>query len=644
MKRPDRRASDLRGQRRVRIGRSDDARHVRRRIARERIVGTARHLAADRDDRGPLAIVPGHVPRAGAAHRDAGQIDAARIAVKLADRRLQLRHRHRLRLAVPLVSEIGLRKNDDRLVSLAVALQRRREADADLPHIVRAAFAAAVQIEHDRPVMQLRVVVRQPDAVLVGVIAELDLALQKLRAACAGEQCTAGDCQRSEKDDEASPRGHLLEQIVLGDRERLLLDVRTPHFEDVEIPVQQENLPGHLPPCRQPRADAALVLLDQMPEVVDDRLLLPVAGARAEKVERCLDLEAFLIAERHRLPHRAAHHANARQHRTDLHLQMKEVADRPAAADADVHVALVAHHRPDERLDVLVGDIEHVAVDEKEDIVSRVVDAEAHRVALAAILAQGDRGDVERARDLNGTVGGPSLTTMISSIIPLFVSAVRTSAIVFSSLYAAMMAEIPNERLLSSPVGVQPADHTTAICRFLARAMRTGQTFAQAAVCHETEPHFRDAADRGLHHPLGGHADAFGMPVAGRPEHRQSALCAARRRAARRHRAASLAIGHRSRLQHRGRQSQSRRPASRLARLRSRRQRHAGPDQRPRRTGRPHSGARSRRRPPAHARRLREPQDALPPGRRHGAGQPRAPTRSTATRTTRRRSARCGSR
>ena len=42
------------------------------------------------------------------------------------------------------------------------------------------------------------------------------------------------------------------------------------------------------------------------------------------------------------------------------------------------------------------------------------------------------------------------------------------------------------------------------------RPTPAGQTFAQAAVCHETQPHFRDAADRDLHHPLGGHAVAFG--------------------------------------------------------------------------------------------------------------------------------------
>src|SRR5438105_865970 len=135
----------------------------------------------------------------------------------------------------------------------------------------------------------------------------------------------------------------------------------------------------------------------------------------------------------------------------------------------------------------------------------------------------------------------PSLTTMISSIMPLFVRAVSTSAIVLSSLYAAMMAEIPNECLLRLPIGLQPADHTTAICP----GSGTGQTFAHIAVCHETEPDFRNAADGGLHHSRGGHADAFGMPVAGGLEHRQPEVFAARRRAARSDRAATVAIGDR---------------------------------------------------------------------------------------------------
>src|SRR4051795_4729487 len=146
----------------------------------------------------------------------------------------------------------------------------------------------------------------------------------------------------------------------------------------------------------------------------------------------------------------------------------------------------------------------------------------------------------------------PSLTTMISSINPLFVSAVSTSAIVFSSLYAAMMADVPNDVSLSSSVGVQPADHTTAICHFR-RCKTAGQTFAQGDACDETEPHFRDAADRHLHRPLGGHADAFRMPVAGGPEHRQSALFVTWRRPACCDRAASVAIGDRLRLQHRSR-------------------------------------------------------------------------------------------
>src|SRR6476620_7164355 len=84
----------------------------------------------------------------------------------------------------------------------------------------------------------------------------------------------------------------------------------------------------------------------------------------------------------------------------------------------------------------------------------------------------------------------PSLTTMISSINPLFVSAISTSASVFSSLYAALMAEAPNDVSLMSSAGVQRADHTTALCHFR-RCNTAGQTVAQGDACHETQPHFR---------------------------------------------------------------------------------------------------------------------------------------------------------
>src|ERR1700746_141648 len=55
---------------------------------------------------------------------------------------------------------------------------------------------------------------------------------------------------------------------------------------------------------------------------------------------------------------------------------------------------------------MLSGEIEHVAVDEEEDVALRVVDAHPHGVALPAVLAEGDGGDaVEAAGDVDRAVG-----------------------------------------------------------------------------------------------------------------------------------------------------------------------------------------------------------------------------------------------
>src|ERR1700682_4177566 len=104
--------------------------------------------------------------------------------------------------------------------------------------------------------------------------------------------------------------------------------------------MKQEEFARHLPARRASVGQTALALLDQVPEVVDDRLLLPVAGQRTEEVQRQLDLETLLVTRRHGLPDRPAHHPDAREHWTDFHLQMEEVAHRPAVPDADVHLAV----------------------------------------------------------------------------------------------------------------------------------------------------------------------------------------------------------------------------------------------------------------------------------------------------------------
>src|SRR5437763_14748140 len=88
------------------------------------------------------------------------------------------------------------------------------------------------------------------------------------------------------------PRRHAasLEQIVLRRRQRRWLGhIRAPGLEDVQVPMQQENLVDHLPAAGKAAPQSALVLFDQMAEVVNDRLALAKPGARAEEVERRLD-------------------------------------------------------------------------------------------------------------------------------------------------------------------------------------------------------------------------------------------------------------------------------------------------------------------------------------------------------------------
>src|SRR5437773_7448235 len=77
----------------------------------------------------------------------------------------------------------------------------------------------------------------------------------------------------------------------------------------------------------------------------------------------------------------------------------------------------------------------------------------------------------------------PSLTTMISSMRRLRVSTVRTSAIVFSSLYAAMIAEIPKTHLKQQ-----------TLCNGQTITHPPGLTFAEFAT-HETHTDVRNSPD-----------------------------------------------------------------------------------------------------------------------------------------------------
>src|SRR5712692_11211592 len=111
----------------------------------------------------------------------------------------------------------------------------------------------------------------------------------------------------------------------------------------------------------------------------------------------------------------------------------------------------------------------------------------------------------------------PSLTTMISSISRLRVSTVRTSAIVFSSLYAAMIAEIPKRFTSTTYQG--------AVCnrQTITHPHRafSGQLFAKGTK-HETHIHLRIATDF-----------VERLQLAGEPPHHQSDLLPSRRQPAR---------------------------------------------------------------------------------------------------------------
>ena len=122
-----------------------------------------------------------HVPCARRAHGDAGEVDAPAIAVELANRNFERGHGLRFHLAVPLLSKTALRKDDDRFVTVGETLERRGKTDRQLPFVVVSPLIAAVKKKNHRPVMYLRVMRRQPDAVAIAMSAHDDRSLEKRR-------------------------------------------------------------------------------------------------------------------------------------------------------------------------------------------------------------------------------------------------------------------------------------------------------------------------------------------------------------------------------------------------------------------------------------------------------------------------------
>ena len=134
--------------------------------------------------------MPREIPRAGAAHRDAGQIDAVPVAAKLLDGLIERGERLLLHLPVPLMPEAALRQHHDGASSRRIAREQRGESDGELAKVIVAALAASVQKEDDRPAMELRVMPRKPDAIRVRRLVNGDSTLDESRSGRTSRECT----------------------------------------------------------------------------------------------------------------------------------------------------------------------------------------------------------------------------------------------------------------------------------------------------------------------------------------------------------------------------------------------------------------------------------------------------------------------
>jgi hypothetical protein len=88
-----------------------------------------------------------------------------------------------------------------------------------------------------------------------------------------------------------------------------------------------------------------------------------------------------------------------------MDLEVKEIPNRAAMPDSDVHVTLPADHGHDEALDVIRSEVQHVAVHEEKNVVSGMLNADTHGETLPMVLAERDRPYVEGSRDLDGLIG-----------------------------------------------------------------------------------------------------------------------------------------------------------------------------------------------------------------------------------------------
>ena len=91
-----------------------------------------------------------------------------------------------------------------------------------------------------------------------------------------------------------------------------------------------------------------------------------------------------------------------------MKLEVKVILECAAIPHSDVHVAIRCNYRLDETLDMVVGEVQHVAIDEEEHVEARMLDAETHGVTLSLIFQKVDGANLsERTGDLDRAVSRP---------------------------------------------------------------------------------------------------------------------------------------------------------------------------------------------------------------------------------------------
>ncbi len=106
-------------------------------------------------NRGPaFGVSAGELPRAVTAEREAGEVGARRVSVKLGGLRVERGHGHAHHVGVgPVAILRALRHHDDEGPALRMVAHGCRQANLRLPHALRAALAAPMQKEDDRPLL-----------------------------------------------------------------------------------------------------------------------------------------------------------------------------------------------------------------------------------------------------------------------------------------------------------------------------------------------------------------------------------------------------------------------------------------------------------------------------------------------------------